>query len=110
ISYAVSCIAALYGITQYFGIELVWLTHLNPYGNRPVSTFGNPNFMSSYLVLVLPVLMADYLFKITGYPRVLLFGTILGGLGALVATLTRSSWAGWVVATLVLGMGAWQMT
>src|SRR5882672_7719300 len=65
ISYAAGCIAALYGIAQYFGVELIWLTHLNPYGSRPVSTFGNPNFMSSYLVVLLPVMVGDYLYKVT---------------------------------------------
>ena len=71
--YAVSFLASLYGVMQYFGIEIVWPSHLNPYGYRPVSTFGNPNFMSSYLVVVLPVMVADYLNKVTGCPRSILF-------------------------------------
>ncbi len=105
ITYAVSTLAALYGISQYFGIELIWPTHLNPYGNRPVSTFGNPNFMSSYLVLVIPVMMGDYVLKVTGCPRALLFMAIQIALGALLSTLTRSSWAGLFVAVVVVGFG-----
>ncbi len=105
ITYAVSCIAALYGICQYFGIELVWPTHLNPYGNRPVSTFGNPNFMSSFLVVVMPVMVGDYLLKATGCPRAILFISIQICLAALLATLTRSSWAGLFVGFVVVWWG-----
>jgi len=105
ITYAVCFLAALYGVTQYFGIELFWPTQLNPYGNRPVSTFGNPNFMSSYLVVVIPVMVADYLFKITGCPRSILFIVIQMSVAALLATLTRSSWVGLVVGLLVLFWG-----
>ncbi len=105
ISYAVSFVAALYGVSQYFGMEVIWPSHLNPYGSRPVSTFGNPNFMSSYLVVVLPVMVADYLTKATGCPRSILFIVIQMSLAALLATLTRSSWAGFAVAMLVLWLG-----
>jgi O-antigen ligase len=103
--YAVCFIASLYGVLQYFGIELIWPNVLNPYGSRPVSTFGNPNFMSSYLVVVLPVMVADYLFKTSGCPRSILFMNILMSLAALLATLTRSSWAGLFVGLLVLLWG-----
>ncbi len=109
ITYAVSGLAALYGITQFFGIELIWPTHLNPYGNRPVSTFGNPNFMSSYLVMVIPVMVGDYVLKVTGCPRAILFIAIQVALGALLCTLTRSSWAGLLIALLVVGFGLKRM-
>ena len=105
ISYAVGCVAAFYGIAQYFGIELIWPTHLNPYGSRPVSTFGNPNFMSSYLVVLLPVMIGDYLVKATGCPRAILFINIQMCLAVLLATLTRSSWAGFFVGLLVVLWG-----
>src|SRR5258706_7129218 len=105
ISYAVCFISALYGVTQYFGVEVIWPSHLNPYGSRPVSTFGNPNFMSSYLVVVMPVMVGDYLTKATGCPRCILFIAIQMSLAALLATLTRSSWAGFAVGMIVLWVG-----
>lgn len=112
IAYAVAAGAALYGTGQYFGWEWIWQRTLNPYGSRPVSTFGNPNFMSSYLVLVIPVMVGDYLYRVTGAPRGLLFVGILASLGGLIATLTRSSWAGLVaaLAILALGMAWWPAT
>ncbi len=102
ITYVVAIIASAYGVAQYFGVELIWPRQLNPYGNRPVSTFGNPNFMSSFLVVVMPVMVADFLFNVTGFPRALLFVGIQLCLGALLATMTRSSWAGLAVALVVL--------
>jgi O-antigen ligase/Tfp pilus assembly protein PilF len=104
ISYAVAFFASAYGIAQYFGSEWFWPQNLNPYGSRPVSTFGNPNFMSSYLVLILSVAISDFLFKATGLSRVPLFVVILASTGALIATLTRSSWAGAAVAIAVVGL------
>jgi tetratricopeptide (TPR) repeat protein len=105
--YAVSFLAALYGVMQYFGIEIVWSTNLNPYGSRPVSTFGNPNFMSSFLVVVLPVMTMDYLYKATGCPRSLLLMAIAMCTAALLSTLTRSSWVGFFVGMLFVVWGSW---
>src|SRR4029077_17840560 len=104
-SYGVSVFASLYGICQYFGTEWFWPHNLNPYGSRPVSTFGNPNFMSSFLVMVLPVAIADYCFKITGLARAPLFAVIITTTSALLATLTRSSWAGAFIAVMVFALG-----
>jgi O-antigen ligase len=96
--YAVTFAASAYAIAQYYGYEWFWPQSLNPYGSRPVSTFGNPNFLSSFLVVILPVIAADFVFRITGLARVPLFVVMLTGLGALLATLTRSSWGGLIVA------------
>lgn len=105
ITYFVSIAASAYGVAQYFGIEIIWPRSLNPYGSRPVSTFGNPNFMSSYLVLVIPVMMADLLFQASGLPRIFLLAATFCNAAALLATLTRSSWLGLLVAFGVLGIG-----
>ncbi|MEF3280164.1 MAG: O-antigen ligase family protein [Elusimicrobiota bacterium] len=47
-------LASCYGIMQYFGYEFIWSKALNPYGRRAVSTFGNPNFISSYALMLIP--------------------------------------------------------
>lgn len=108
-SYAVATVAAVYGIAQYFGTEWIWPHNLNPYGSRPVSTFGNPNFMSSFLVVILPAMAADLAFGASGAPRFLLLISTLSCFGALIATLTRSSWAGLLVGLTVVGVGTWKM-
>jgi len=98
---SVGAIASLYGVLEYFHIEVIWAKLVNPYGNRSVSTFGNPNFISSYVVLLLPLavwrlIRADTAVKRWYYGLVFLsFG------GMLMASLTRSSWLGAAAGLLV---------
>ncbi|HOW27759.1 MAG TPA: O-antigen ligase family protein [Elusimicrobiota bacterium] len=91
-------IAAGYGILQYFGIEMFWSKALNPYNGRPVSTFGNPNFLSSFLVILLPLLLADLLGGRTLRMKIGKFLLFALYLAAILCTLTRSSWVGAFVA------------
>lgn len=87
-------VASLYGILEYFHVEIVWAKLVNPYGNRSVSTFGNPNFISSYVVLFLP-LAASLLMKAeTGIKRFYYGFVFLAYGGMLMCSLTRSSWLG----------------
>lgn len=87
-------IAALYGILEYFHVELVWAKLVNPYGNRSVSTFGNPNFISSYVVIFLP-LAASLLMKAETRVKRFYYGLVfLSYEGMLMCSLTRSSWIG----------------
>ncbi len=52
---AVCFCACLYGIMQTLGIELFWVLDISKdFGTRPVSTFGNPNFLASFVLLFLP--------------------------------------------------------
>ena len=91
---AAGAIASLYGVLQYFQIELIWPKLLNPYGNRSVSTFGNPNFISSYLVMLLPFTLA-YLLAAKGPAQRFFYGFLFLIYEAmLMASLTRSSWIG----------------
>ena len=102
--FLVAFFASVYGILQYFGIELFWPQTLNPFGNRCVSTFGNPNFFSSYLVLVLPIAVVN-IFKSKDTSNKLIYLLLsLIYLGALLCTLTRSSWIGFAVSMVTLVM------
>ena len=87
-------IAAFYGIIQYFGIEPIWPKVLNPFGGRSVSTFGNPTFLSSYIVLLFPLALVNFLAKKARFANLVLLLTFFAGL---LCTLTRSSWGGTVV-------------
>jgi hypothetical protein len=90
----VSLVAGGYAVMQYFGKDIIWTGFINPYSGRPVSTFGNPNFLSSYLVLTFPVALALTLASRRGSETVGHL-VLLAGIGAsLLSTLTRSSWAG----------------
>jgi tetratricopeptide (TPR) repeat protein len=95
---AVGATASVYGLMQYFGRDPIWPTVLNPYAGRPVSTFGNPNFLSSYLVMLLPAALLESARARTALGTAASGGAFLALSAALLATMTRSSWIGGLAA------------
>jgi O-antigen ligase len=90
----VAGISATYGVLQYFGYDPIWTGTINPFAGRPVSTYGNPNFLSSVLVLFLPLILNRFLLART-FIKTLGWGSLLFiFVGALISTMTRSSWIG----------------
>ncbi|MBU2568168.1 MAG: O-antigen ligase family protein, partial [Elusimicrobia bacterium] len=99
----VGFIAAFYGLLQYFEIEFVWGKVLNPFGGRPVSTFGNPNFMSSYLLILFSVAIHYYLSAGTSkVKRFIVLVALVTYFYAIVSTMTRSTWVGLFVAVGII--------
>lgn len=94
--FIVGFIASVYGVLQYFGIELIWPKVLNPFGGRCVSTFGNPNFLSSFLILLYPIMLVEYFYN----NNILILIFLITYFCALLSTLTRSSWIGLFVSLL----------
>lgn len=103
---ATGFLGAVYGVFQYFGVEFFWPRILNPYGGRSVSTFGNPNFMSSYMVVLLPLAVVYYLHAKTRAARLAYAAVFLALEASLLCSLTRSSWAGALAALLPLALSA----
>ena len=52
-----ACIVSIYGILQYYGMDPIPRDFLRISWQRSFSTMGNPNFLGSYLVLILPIAM-----------------------------------------------------
>ena len=88
---------AVLGLLQYFGVHLIPLPAA--YGDHPVSTLGNPNFVAHYLCMVLPVAAGLLLHSRSIWAKLWLSSTIL--LTSFHLLLTRSR-AGWAVAALAL--------
>ena len=103
--FATAFLASVYGILQYFNFEFIWPNVLNPYGGRSVSTFGNPNFMSSYDVVVLP-LAVHFFVQARGARRLAYAILVLSIEAALLCSLTRSSWLGAAAAAAALLLSA----
>lgn len=100
--------ASVYAVMQYFGMEFIWPKVLNPFGGRSVSTFGNPNFLSSYLVLLLPLVFV-YMFQAQSNAKRNFFMVMLGTIyAALLCTMTRSSWLGTAAAFAFLLWALWR--
>lgn len=89
--------ASFYAILQYFGIEFFWPKVLNPFGGRSVSSFGNPNFLSSYLVLLIPVVYVFFVRAQSFLRKAFYLIFLLTYFAALLCTMTRSSWLGCAV-------------
>jgi len=96
-------LAASYGILQNFGCELFWRLNISvDFGKRAVSTFGNPNFLSSYLLLFLPLLFCFFISAKNSLAKFYYFALSLVYAAYLALAMTRSSWAGAVLAFAVL--------
>lgn len=86
-----ACIVSIYGIMQTFGIDPFPRDVLRiNWGSRSFSTMGNPNFLGSYLVLILP--FSVYMYVIKGKYIGVLFYVIL--FYCLLSTNTRGAWLG----------------
>ncbi|MFH1784625.1 MAG: tetratricopeptide repeat protein [bacterium] len=98
----VGALASFYGILQYMGFEPVWSKTIDPFGGRSVSTFGNPNFLASFLVLLIPVSLIKTLLSKNNISRIsyLAISTIM--FSALVCASTRSAWIGFIVSLAVM--------
>ncbi|MEW6482714.1 MAG: O-antigen ligase family protein, partial [bacterium] len=82
-----SGISALYGILQHFGFYII------PSGTgkeRPISTFGNPNFFACYVLMSIPIILSFYL-KEKKYHWLILLAIVLV---SLLFTKTRATFIG----------------
>lgn len=105
LAFAVGFLASVYGVMQYFSHEIIWPTVLNPYGGRSVSTFGNPNFLSSYNVVLFPLALDRFL-RSKGAARGVYSVLLLTLEAALLCSMTRSSWLGAGAAVCLLAFSA----
>ena len=54
-------LACGYGVLQALGLEFVWPFELDQFATKAFSTFGNPNFLSSAVVMLLPSLLVYFM-------------------------------------------------
>lgn len=85
-------LVAIYGVIQYFGFEII--PQNSPfryvYVGRASSTMGNPNFLGTYLILLLPISSFAYMLS-KKCIYLLLSGIIYF---SLICTMTRGTWLG----------------
>ncbi len=92
--------ASIYGILQYFGLDLYhWSTSFG-YGIRVSSTFGHPAFFAAFLIMVIPLVLTK-IFSCKETPKAYLYIGILALL--LIAsyyTRTRASFLGLIASNI----------
>lgn len=94
-----STLISIYGILQYFGADPIPVDSIRVSWQRYVySTIGNPNFLSSYLILFLPVNVSYFIY--TGSIPGLISSSIL--FSTLILTKTRSGWVGFIFSFFLL--------
>lgn len=87
-------IVSVYGISQYFGIDPIPRDEIRLFwSGRAFSTMGNPNFLGTYLVLMLPLPIFQFL-KESKYISLLISSIIYL---CLLLTFTRSALLGFAV-------------
>ena len=105
--FLLTCFVCGYGILQYLGLEIIWKHNLNPFGKRCISTFGNPNFLATFLVLMLPLIFGFFIKEKFFLKKALFLFLFLLAFIVLLFTFCRSSWLGFLTAficVLVLWM------
>lgn len=99
--------SAVYALLQWGGMEPLWPQKVNPFPGRPVSTYGNPNFLSTAMCLAIPLVLWELGAARTWAGICAAGGLALVFLAALTATLTRSSYIGALVGLVVFAGGLW---
>lgn len=85
-----ACIVASYGILQYYGIDPFPRDSNRTNWTKAFSTMGNPNFLGSYIVLMIPISMHLFIIKKKNYACII-FVLLLY---CLLCTMTRGAWLG----------------
>lgn len=73
---------------------------------RPVSVFGNPNFLSDFLVVLIPLILSRFILARNRINRIFIGVYLLLAFILLFLTSSRGAWLGLGVA-LLIGLGLW---
>ncbi len=98
-----SFLVCLYGILQILGIDFIAWTEPPFVTHRATSTLGQPNYLGSYLLLVIPLTVYGLIHQRSFWPRFLLSILLLSQLVTLVITGSRAAWLG-LLGALVLSV------
>ncbi len=97
-----SCtVVALYGLFQYFFgyADTIWHdTQLfEDISGRVVSTFENPNVLSEYLIMCIPIILAVSMLYKAPKHRMSLVCSLVAAIGCLICTWSRGAWLGFLI-------------
>ncbi|HET6497535.1 MAG TPA: O-antigen ligase family protein [Coriobacteriia bacterium] len=98
-----------YGVLQYLGADPLNWAELPFEANRAFSTFGNPNMLGGFLVIVLPIALSLALSEPDRRWRALYWSGVMLTALCWVVAFTRGAWIGGAVALIALGIAAWRM-
>ncbi len=104
LSFVACALACMYGVFQSFGLDILWPFDMNQFASRAFSTFGNPNFLSSFVIMLLPALLVYYM-RASSRKDICVYGfLVLVYLFYLSAGLCRSCWIAGGVGLVMMWM------
>lgn len=87
-----SFLVSVYAIFQYFGIDfLIWAEPAN-ITKRAMSSLGQPNFLGSFLVLIIPLSLYLFIIARSVFSKSIYFLLLLLNLLALIFSASRGAW------------------
>ena len=97
-------LACCYGVLQALGLDFLWPFEINQFATKAFSTFGNPNFLSSAVVMLLPALLV-YFMRTDSKKDFVVYGLlVLVYVLYLSFGLARSCWIGAVCGLIMMWM------
>lgn len=88
---AAATLASAYAVLQFLNLDFIWPEGIDPYGQRSISTLGNPNFLSSFLM----VAVYWIIYRAAGEKKILGWVLLLTvNLAGLSIAMTRSAFLG----------------
>lgn len=92
-----------YAVLQYVGIEILPRDNIRKLWTfTSFATLGNPNFLGSYLSIILPVSVCLYFYEIRKKNKIILLIITVIIYAALVCSGTRSAWLGVLFTFIIL--------
>ncbi|MBS3909147.1 MAG: O-antigen ligase family protein [Actinobacteria bacterium] len=99
-------VVAFYGVMQYMGLDVFSWATLPFEERRSFSTFGNPNLLGGFLVIVTPIALAEFLRAKDLKGNLLMGASLFLILLCLLTAFTRGAWVGAAVAFLFFAVVA----
>lgn len=97
-------LACCYGVLQALGLDFLWPFEIDQFATKAFSTFGNPNFLSSAVVMLLPALLV-YFMRTDSKKDFVVYGLlVLVYILYLSFGLARSCWIGAVCGLIMMWM------
>lgn len=104
LSFIACALACMYGVFQGFGLDILWPFDMQQFASKAFSTFGNPNFLSPFVVMLLPALLVYYM-RTESKKDICVYGfLVLVYLFYLSFGLCRSCWIATAVGLLMMWM------
>ncbi|MDI6816716.1 MAG: O-antigen ligase family protein [Actinomycetota bacterium] len=99
-------VVALYGVMQYMGADIFSWATLPFEERRSFSTFGNPDLLGGFLVMLAPIALAEFLRSKDLKSNLLMGGSLFLILLCLLTAFTRGAWLGAGVAVVFFAIVA----